>query len=201
MHNRQKLARHKFYTYCAEGLLNYRDDNSNGPVTKAAASLSGGNSSISSCTLHSKTPTLPDQHKPVPNKSRGRCMVCKLELSMNKPLGEKGLASHVADCEDKECVVRAHWAQLPDSNRKIHTLPEFSGMTCFEIAHSRNAQGMWSLRPTKKTTKTMQPIYTHPIYQELRVLHGLDPVLRRNTKKRKETNDSTTGTAPANNFI
>ncbi len=72
-------------------------------------------------------------------------------------------------------------------------------MTCFEIAHHKNTDGLWSSNPSfkykkhgakdtrKKTEKLDYSVMTlHPIYIRLRRKYGLDLKKRKREEEREE---------------
>ena len=198
VHNRLPLSRDKFYTHVAESLLNFREKDSTVPPNGSSVSGRSVASQRSGDSRHSgvsnrECESTTKAHLAVSNKSRSRCMVCRLELSMDKTFSQKGLARGVADCSEQDCPIHAHNTLVPEAGRQIHNFPEFQGMTCFQIAHSHEARGLWNLYPEGK--QTVNPVKSHHIYQQLRILHRLDPVVRRKKARTTTTdndNDTTT---------
>ena len=74
-------------------------------------------------------------------------------------------------------------------------MPQFEGMTCFEIVHHKSTEGLWSSNPNykykqggvqdtrKKDKKRAYSVMTlHPIYLRFRCKYGLDPKKRKQDK-------------------
>jgi hypothetical protein len=171
--NRQPLKRHQFYTYFAERLLNYKEDAI--LMSPRTTRLQAGKRS--GC----------DVHVPVPCVTRARCSVCRLELGMDKGLGQKGLTTNVVRCA--ACGLHAHNVFLLKSNRRIHQLPQFDGLTCFELAHSAAAKGMWSTSNNGDAKNSLS--LNHAVVKELRVMYGLEETVKR--KRRRSEGGKTTG--------
>ena len=178
-HNSRKtMKRYEFYTYIAERLLNFRDSS---PLPMDG-SASVANESVFTVEEGSSR----GNHVPVSGAKRDRCLVCRLELGMNNSLGQKGLTTDVVQC--KACGIMAHGTVLLDSNRFIHTIPEFKQLTCFEIFHSKAAKGIWKMNPEGSKYKTCV-CATHPIVKSLRVMHGKSEIIQRKRKQQPSGND------------
>ena len=174
---RTKLSRHTFYTIVAQTMCSY--------VAQEEVDALARRTRVAS------RPTCEDRHYPVPLEGNKRvgCTVCLLEYRWRrKELGMKGMFTNVGRCA--KCGLVAHLVSCKDDREdgwKIHTLPQFTDHTCFEILHSPQGREMFMCRPAlspgsryKYTTKK-----NHPIIMDLREKHGLSPEF---TRKRKRTN-------------
>ena len=47
-------------------------------------------------------------------------------------------------CKASDCQRCAHSVTPPGSDRYIHSLPMFEGMSCFQIMHSPQCKGLWT---------------------------------------------------------
>lgn len=65
----------------------------------------------------------------------------------------------------------------------IFDLPEFEGMTCFEIGHALQVDGMFSCNPNSSQRIGIRT--GHPVWLRLRKLYGM-PEKTRRTKKRSK---------------
>ena len=124
---RAKLERHVFYAYIAQRMQEYVD-----PHQPAAA-----------VPTSKVKRALPSQCGHVPQKPNGqvRCAVCMLEYHWDNSLGMSGVRSNVAEC--KKCGVIAHMFPVQRSNRMIHTLQVFKGLSCFDIMHTKLGSEIW----------------------------------------------------------
>lgn len=175
---RRKLKRHEFFQYVSQSLLDYREP-----------TLAYGNLSPEQVRQYQAYQYIGDEvHIPRVADKGSRCIVCRLELRWKKELGQKQMASGVGTCIC--CNIDAHASLLPSSNRMIHTLPQFKGLTCFQIAHSPEGMDLWrrgqSLKGSYKLDKK------HAMYIELRQKHGL-PIAGR--RKKDQGPSSTTEAA------
>ena len=94
---------------------------------------------------------------------------------MDKSLGQEKLAKKVVHC--RICRIPAHPTVPVDSNRLVHDLPEFKGLTCFEILHSEQGTKIW--KPTQGGKVRYSVVMSHPLVRDLRRQHGLSPNIRR----------------------
>jgi hypothetical protein len=172
---RRHLKRHEFFQYIAQSMLNYRERTGNGPTTPEQIRESTSHLFVGDTV-----------HIPTQASSRHiRCIVCRLEWHWKaKELGQGGMSSGVGTC--KCCDISAHTAMPRSSNRKIHQLPIFRNLTCFQIAHT--PEGLDLFRRVQSGKGSFQVNYKNPIYLELRKAHGL-PIERTN-KKAKTNSDS-----------
>jgi hypothetical protein len=68
------------------------------------------------------------KHKAISSKKRKACSVCQLEVtSMNPDLGLAGVKANVSICDT--CGCSAHASVQIDSNRRIHQLDMFRGLS------------------------------------------------------------------------
>ena len=165
--NKTPLVRHQFMTYIAEEFMDYVDDNVAGNP-RADGYAQGGES-------------WRKDHKMIPCVYGSRCAVCRLETNMDSSIGQANMAKNVVMCS--HCNIPAHPTVPTQSNRQIHQLPKFVGMSCFEILHSEDGKKIWTRIPDAIGN---QPRYAvargTEIVQELRQHYGLTPrtVRRRN---------------------
>ena len=77
------------------------------------------------------------------------------------------------------------------NKRLIFTLPEFEGMSCFEIAHALHADGMFKCQ--SNATQKVGVRTGHPMWLKLRELYGLEQkkrIPKKNNKMRILGGDS-----------
>ena len=170
---KKPLSRHKFMNIVANQFMKYIDDNEP-EDTGTPQSRQDASSWTQEHIMES-----------LPPKVVERCAVCRLETNMNKSLGQANLAKHVFMCS--KCKIPAHPAVPTNSNRQIHQLEQFKGLSCFAILHSDGGNSIWTRRP-----EGQNPRYTvnfsSPIVQELRSYHGLS-----RTQKRKRRSSGGSG--------
>jgi len=162
--NRRPLKRHEFYTWVAECMMTYKDPSilprSPEQVRDASAGLCTGR----------------EVHRPVQAKRRSRCVVCRLDTNYERK-GETGVMENTCSCTQANCERIAH-SSILITPRKIHEVGAFAGMTCFEILHSTVGKEVWSYKGLERTS-VKEKVYSvncsHPVVQELRILHGLNP--------------------------
>ena len=107
--------------------------------------------------LSETSPHLPIQ---ADQSSRNYCVVCKLEEPWRRDSGlldGKGCharcSSNLAVCN--QCGIHAHSVNV-NSDRKILKLDCFRGMTCFEILHSHECEGLWHLQQRVRNTSARE---------------------------------------------
>jgi len=169
--HRSKFARHDFYTWIAEALLQYED-----PARRQFRNPLSPNLVRDSADRKSKNPS----HKPGPAGRRSCCQVCRLEANISDSKELKSLSKrNCVACMDPACRIVAH-NFVPESS-KLHELIG-PGQTCFDIAHSE--QGLLIWEPDTRGLKTVpyKVKTSHPIVQAVRAHYGLNP-----TKVRKQT--------------
>ena len=180
---RTKLTRHAFYTCVAQAMCSYVHTEE---VDALARRITAA-----------RERTCEDGHYPIPLEGNRRvaCAVCLLEYRWKrKELGMKGIFTNVGQCA--KCGIVAHLVSCKDEREdgwKIHQLPQFTDLTCFEILHSTNGREMFMCRPAsspgaryKYTTKK-----NHPIIMDLREKHGLPPEWTRKRKRRNHGRNDT----------
>jgi Transposase IS4 len=170
------LKRHEFMTSVAQTMLEYKDD-----IEVQSESSNKRNASSNMCESMRS-------HKPTQSRKRRACTVCQLEVtSMNPSLGTSGLKSNVSFCDT--CGCWAHAAIQIDSNRRIHKLPEFQGMSCFDIMHSKEGLEIWPIRELHHPRGPRACRTAHPVVQKLRVLHGRSAKKERKKKATVATSE------------
>jgi len=163
------LSRHDFYWYIAQRMLNYAHSSSlfQSPEKRQSdAALSKG-------------------HKPEKSVPKTACATCKLDWNVvRKKIGKEppkaGLTKGVARCQS--CGIAAH-AMPCSTARTIHSLNDFQGLTCFEIAHTKKGFQLWNrCDEPNETTDTKKRSYSlktsHPTYLELASMIGAGPKRR-----------------------
>jgi Transposase IS4 len=190
---RVPLRRHEFLWYIAQCMLDYKDEN-----VSAVEDVS-----TSVTTKDTTLPTsLSDGHTPIQcTDAHARCAVCRLDfniertakkfiqqqsaMSSNKKIkqSQKNMANQLSTCN--KCKITAH-PSVPNMPRKIHGLPAFEGLTCFQIAHTVEGYDVWKRCNSQETThgRAYMPKMTHPICNNLRELHGLPPLHARKRKRK-----------------
>ena len=120
----------------------------------------------------------------LPTKVVERCAVCRLETNMDKSLGQANMAKNVLMCS--KCKIPAHPAVPTNSNRRIHQLEQFKGLSCFAILHSEDGNSIWTRRPEGQNPRYTVS-FSSPIVQDLRSYHGLS---RKQKRKRRSSGES-----------
>ena len=180
-----ELSRHDFYWYIAQRMLNYAKHTTTGPQSpekrQSNAAFAKG-------------------HKPEASGPKTICAVCKVDWNIvrKKQLGKEppkaGLAKGIARCKD--CGIMAH--SLPCTHpRTIHSLAEFAGLTCFEIAHTKKGFGLWSrcdvgsTNPDDQKKRSYSLKTSHPTYLELLERIGAAPKRRGGGSVANQSNQQT----------
>ena len=163
--SKNKVLRHEFMHDISEDMMEYKDES-----TQAAseAASSSDNQAWSS------------EHTMENCDYRQRCAVCKLEANLDKVQGQ--VAKKVVVC--KKCRIPAHPAVQDQSNKMIHQMPEFQGMSCFAILHSEEGRKIWIPRPEGKQRYSVNR--SSRIVQEIRQHHGMTP---RTVRSRRSSED------------
>jgi len=172
---RTPLKRHNFYWCISQRFLNYTENDTlvlQSPEKKQA------------------TAALANGHKPERASAGRMCAVCKTDWNLvrkregGKP-SQLGLTSDVARCQccgitahDRPCLLK----------RTIHSIAEWSSLTCFEIAHTKSGFDLWqrSLGDTThniteaedKKLRGYNTKTSHPKYLELARKLGAGPKRR-----------------------
>lgn len=190
---RSMVKRHEFLWYVAESMLTYTDTRQS---AKVHPSVSREESTIASSL---------DGHAVNCKDPYARCAVCKLDYNIqSKALdsqqdavakaalrqSSKQLCTRLAICT--KCRITTH-STIPDKKRQIHQVEAFDGLTCFQIAHTKEGYQVWRRNLAKeesgeKNIRSYNPQMTHPICNHLREHYGLHPTRAR---KRKKINDTT----------
>ena len=160
--HRSMLKRFEFYEYCAQRMLNYKDKES--PIAPERL-----------------VTRYQSNHVPSEAVKKTKCIVCKLEHGLGlggKDLKLGGLTTNIVTCAT--CKISAHNFAVT-KKRKIHSLPCFEGMTCWQIAHSEVGNQLW-LQSKGEVGHSYGIQTTHAIYGRLRELYNKPKAL---AKKRK----------------
>ena len=105
------------------------------------------------------------------------CMICSMEEGvMRNVLGynhKKARSfsrriSHLSVCSDPNCKVMCH-SCCPEE-AKVNQLPQFSGMTCFEIAHQEQCKTLF-VEVNRKGHKYIRSITKHSVVTQLSKLY------------------------------
>jgi hypothetical protein len=126
---------------------------------------------VSEQQLSNKTALIIAGHQPqsIPRKVKIMCCVCNLEQQFCKALvsddtfnspEEKGTWSirNIVACTNISCCQHFHCAPV-NSNNYIFQMKQFNGMTCFEIAHHKSTEGLWSSNPNFKISSVVLRIW------------------------------------------
>ena len=124
-------------------------------------------------------------HQSIDPKHRPSCPVCKLELHMKKKKKIKDNIgsgyrnkTNMVKCTQCKGDICLHWTLPKNSDSKIFNLPEFEGMSCFEIFHSDKAKGLWSI----SEKRTVSPCTGNRIYKTLSNLWAIEPESQNNAE-------------------
>ena len=130
------------------------------------------------------------------NKRKIVCQVCLLEKGIRKKLqltdtrgqGSEKSRSHLVKCKTCEHEVWLHNKVAP-CERKIFEMPEFQGLTCFEIYHHEKTIDLWGKKSVTQNAeqKRSNPSPSHEVYQQIREMYGLPRQIER-TRKVNENN-------------
>jgi hypothetical protein len=191
--NRPVLKRHEFFWYVAQCMLDYKEEHLATPATTTAVSSTN---TRRSCT---ETNNKPNDHIPIPmHDGNAKCAVCKLDYNVawqvaldsiddNETRKEtmrqsaKNILTQLSTCS--KCRITSH-PTIPQKRRHIHSIPSFQGKTCFEISHTTMGYEVWRRNNSSKVGRAYNPQMKHPICQQLRELHGLQPSQARKRKCR-----------------
>jgi hypothetical protein len=183
---RNRLSRHHFFQYVAQSLCSYTDnvnpteeDAEYGARPQATFAQRIELAVDATNTTMQTSKTNCDHAPQKPNKP-ATCQVCNMESKWFLSIKEwrRQTRANVSRC--LECGIAAHAQVQMDSTRKIHSLQQFKGLSCWEIMHTPLGYNVWP-RPNKKPNLAR----SHPIVCKLRALHGLPP-LGAQKKKRKQ---------------
>ena len=107
----------------------------------------------------------------------------------------------IVACTNNSCHQHFHCVKDHSSNY-IFQMPQFEGMTCFEIAHHKSTVGLWVSHPKfkykqsgtrdtrKKDEKRAYSVSTfHPIYIQLWKKYGLNEKMRKRGDKDSDNNN------------
>jgi len=197
---RRELTTWEFQAVLAEEFIAYVDEDSD---AKQSAS-----------TESNMIDMILQGHRPVEIgkvEMRKNCCVCRIETNivnqleakrkkklaqqsssgLREQLGWKidlGNSSRVqnnlCECSSHNCTLVSHVVRSTQNRRLIFTLPEFEGMSCFEIAHVLHADGMFKCQPNAVQKVGVRT--GHPVWLKLRELYGLEQKKR---KRKKNTNN------------
>jgi hypothetical protein len=196
---RRELTTWEFHAVLAEELISFVDDRSDEKQSATSES--------------NMIDMIVRGHRPVEigkPESRKNCCVCRIETNIVKQLEmkkKKKLLEHptsslrdqlgwqidlgatarvqksLCECSFPECTLVSHVVRSSTNKRLIFTLPEFEGMSCFEIAHALHADGMFKCQPNG--TQKVGVRTGHPIWLKLREMYGLREKKRTPKKNNK----------------
>ncbi len=183
---RVELNRREFLLCIAQSMLDYQDNKSlgdpNGTETPA---------------IKANPDTEMDRHLPVPNKFRNsKCLVCRLDHNIKRQsldsikdelIKKETLRNSLQNIEAQlafctKCRITAH-PTIPKKQRHIHSIDDFKGLTCFQIAHTQKGFEVWKRNTDNTSGRAYNPQMTHPICQQVRGLHGLQAKQARKRKR------------------
>ncbi len=165
---KRKLLKWEFYSVVAEELMSYVD-NKDDISTCHSAQKSSQNTTHFGVAIDKsykfKNPT---------------CVVCSTEESVKRKvlqLKDKNARSfsrrkkHLAVCAHEGCNLVAHTACPNES--KLHMLPQFAGLSCFEIAHHRDCKDLYydCVRGGQVYTRSLAK---HPLLDSIKNLYADD---------------------------
>ena len=172
--NRRHLKRHEFYTWVAESMMTHRESSL---LPRSPEQVRDATSGL--CTGVAV-------HQAVQAPKRSRCAVCKLDQNFNG-VGA-GVMDNTSSCTLPDCQRIAHHSFLQQP-RKIHQVPAFVGMTCYEILHSTVGRAVWKYKGAARSTakeKLYSVSFSHPAIQQLRILYGQPGIAIRKRKAPQE---------------
>ena len=135
--DRNKLLKWEFYSVAAEEMMTFADNIDIEIEERQILSESHVPIPISS----NRTKT--DMKAPT-------CMICSMEEGIQRNVFEDSRkkarkysrrTSHLATCKDRNCNIICYTACPIEA--KISTLPQFRGMSCFEIAHHEDCKKLF----------------------------------------------------------
>ena len=91
--------------------------------------------------------------------------------------------THLTICDHPACGVVAHNV-VTGHDRLILQSEQFVGMTCFDIAHSKGCQGLWSTLERKGSEIMNKPVYSKNEDGDLETVDGEKVVLKEYETKR-----------------
>ncbi len=195
--DRYRQTNSRFRIGLAEEMLRFRDESAvnfdlEQRLSQSAALISSG---------HGMAPA----YRP----GKMACCVCQLEkqfrVTTNKSIVQASTTDtdsayysvkNIVSCMQENCNLQAHSVAV-NSDRFIFQIPDFKGMSCFEIAHHPQTTGLWISNPNfklkdygidtrQKHEKRAYSVATsHPIYIQLRKCYGLDPKTRTKGRDRE----------------
>ena len=158
---RRKLERCEFYTYVAQLMCNFQDDDAADDAKPTAIDV---------------TAEEQRSHVPIHDKNNPRCTVCHLEygwlsdakLAHASEFGSR-LKTNVGRCAT--CGVTAHTTVQVHSTRKVHTtISKFKGISCFQIMHTKLGKEIWQSGNGRKSTNVAKG---HKVIRKMRQKYGL----------------------------
>ena len=180
--HRKRLLRHEMMSVIAQYMMNFRD-----LTIIASPQLMSGRTNVQDVDG--------ENHVPVVVSSNNRCVVCRLEHIMDEKIGGRGMTRCVARCV--RCGVLAHPYMPTDSNREIHKLECFQGMSCFQIAHSKEGRDIWK-ESFQRKRKQFSVNKKNPIVIKLQRLHGFEAAIRDSRKRKKIADEDSSDTSDNN---
>ena len=89
---------------------------------------------------------------------------------MTKAIGPTNMTKGLVMC--RKCKIPAHAGAPTKSNRQIHDLEQFKGLSCFAILHSDEGNSIWIRKPEGHEVR-YSVNFANPIVQDLRDHYGL----------------------------
>ena len=162
---RRKLSRYGFYTIVAQMMCSYRTPQEVDPLARRTT-----NTERPAPCAHDHYPVA------IEDKKQVACAVCLLEYRWKKDtMKMAGIYKNVGRCA--KCGICAHLVGCQSragEGWKIHSLPQFKTMTCFEIVHCSEGQEIFvAAEEGARYTYTVRK--NHETVAKLREDHGLQP--------------------------
>jgi hypothetical protein len=143
------------------------------------------------------------EHQSIVTKdNNAKCILCRLDHNIERQAlvgnnidddgtrketirqSQKNMWTQLLTCTT--CRITAH-PTIPSKRRRIHGLSMFKGLTCFQIAHTKEGYEVLR-RNNNKTGRAYNPQMKHPICQRVREMHGLQ-ALQARKRKRNDNNE------------
>jgi Transposase IS4 len=163
---RPTMKRWEFYQYCAQVMMNMKDRDA---AIDPHLLCSPGKAA----------------HVMTAPRNKDKCVVCKLESGQGLAGKGKmeGFYKHVVKCTT--CLMSCHNV-VPKAPRLIHSMPEFKGMTCWQIMHSPIGHDLWKRQ--HESAKRRYEVQTSTVlYSRLRELYQKPKTI---TKKKSRGRDA-----------
>ena len=160
--DRRNLLKWEFYSVAAEEMMTFADNEDIAIEDRRIFSES-----------HVPIPIPREKNKRESGMKVPTCMICSMEEGVQRNVFDdhrkkarkySRRTSHLSVCKDKNCNIICHTCCPEEA--KISSLPQFRGMSCFEIAHHEECRNLFVEvnRDGKKYTRSVRK---HPIATQL----------------------------------